>query len=233
MLGAMAYRTLTALPLSVVLFAYAASAQPPDPALAAADRTLACVRGPHDDIVQWIRLLSEAKATLQSRTASEAARRDARESITVLAQRLRESAAALGACGEAPRATAEQRPEQERAAPALEPISVHAHRGAVRTVSGAGRVEAIDLHEGLLRLGSALDACYEGLTERRALETGDAHLVFTVAGREVRSPTIQSVAIGDAAFAQCLGRAVRALRLTRGAVGGDVHMDVVLRFGPE
>src|SRR5689334_2677820 len=128
MLGGMAYRpnTLALLPIALSFFAYtvaSAQTETTEQAVASAERTLACVRAPHDDIVQWIRLLQEAKATLTSRSASEAARRDARESIGVLGQRLRESAAALAACGEAPRAATAQRPSTDPPEPpALEPI---------------------------------------------------------------------------------------------------------------
>lgn len=217
-----------------------AQATSPAQAVAEAERTLACVRGPHADIAQWMRLLGEAKATLESRTASDAARRDARESIVVLEGRIRESAAALAACAAPPRSSGgsaapqtRAEPEPREPGPRLEAISVHVHVAPAQVVDGRGRVDAADVHDAMLRIGPALDACYEQLTERRALESGDARLVFTASGREVRSPTIEALAIGDAAFAQCVGRAARTLRLGRGSTGGEARVDVGLHFGPE
>lgn len=226
--------SLAALACSLSLVSWEASAQDANAQSAAeVERTLACVRAPHDDIVQWIRLLNEAKATLTSRSASEAARRDARESIVVLGQRLRESAAALGACGEAPRPEARTTPREAPREATLSPVSVHVRSAAPRVVSGAGRVDPVEIHESLLRLGSGLDACYEALTERRASESGDAHLVFSLIGREVRALVLEGLRIGDPLFAQCVGRMVRGLHVARGATGGEVRVDVVLHFGPE
>lgn len=235
MFSGMSHRTTGFAALAVCLGAALAHAQPAlstEQAIADADRTLACVREPHADIAQWVRLLGEAKATLASRTASEAARRDARESVIVLEGRLRESAAALGACAERAPARAVAAPTTP-SAPVMEAVSVHVHARPSRVIDGRGQVDPRDVHEGLLRIGGALDACYEQLTERRAIETGDAHFVFAVSGREVRSHAIEGLGIGDAPFSQCVARTVRNFRVSRGATGGEARVDVILHFGPE
>ncbi|MFW5876235.1 MAG: AgmX/PglI C-terminal domain-containing protein [Myxococcota bacterium] len=211
---------------------------------------LRCLRAAHARLGKTIELLDDYYE--QMRGASNAGvARDAAQAIVSLEKRIRELTGDLRTCmGKAPKedgrakvveaerdpatgAVAEQNPatdvvERDRS------LGPYVRIVVGEKVDGTGRVPERSVRNAVTGIARPMQACYERLVERGALEKGELILVFTVPpeGR-VRKTRVERSTLGNRAFSRCIERRVRrVLRLDAPAVGGDATYSYTFQLGP-
>jgi hypothetical protein len=204
------------------------------------EREHACLVDVHARITRLKGLFEDAKKQLARAPSGSAAHRDAGRTIEVLEGKLSEAARDLLEClprlADAPPVrhvevvqTGEGGSVVRESGRQKLAENVHIVRG--ERIDGRGRHRAGVVARAVAAQGAELSRCHDQLSERRAFESGDVSLVFTIDERgATRDVVVEGARLGDAAFRSCVRAAGERIRAAA-AQGGPARYSFELRFG--
>ena len=237
---------LLALLLAAPLEAQGPAAPSLDVVSARSGRELACIEPLHERLGETLRLLREARSQMAMSRHGAQAQEHAAQSARALEQRVRELTTEILACLEAPAPAAtsvvlggeRHAAESENVVvPTIDearPLTDHVRVILGQRVDGEGSVEASAVQDAVTAIGPRLDACYQRLVERGALERGQAFVSFAVNDRaRVGRIRVEGVTLGSSGFERCVRAAANHLRVSAPSDRGITSFSYTIGFGPE
>lgn len=240
--------------LALLLNVSAARADDPevdvDAVRARAKTELRCLRAAHARLGKTLELLDDFYAQMRRASSANIAR-DAAQAIVSLEKRIRELTTDLDTCM---RGAPKEGPRVRHVEPAPDPAADAVAKPNPATdvverdrslgpyvrilvgekVDGTGRVPERSVRNGVTRIARPMQACYERLVERGALEKGKVVLVFTVTPKgRVRKTRVERSTLGGRTLSRCIEQRVRrVLRVDAPAVGGEATYSYTFQLGP-
>jgi hypothetical protein len=204
------------------------------------EREHACLVDVHARITRLKGLFEDARKQLARAPSGSDSHRDAAQTIEVLEGRLSEAARDLLEC--MPRQAGTPVERQVEIVKTGEGGTVYRESGRQKIaenvlilsgerIDGRGRHGAGLVTRAVIAQAAELSRCHDELSNRRAFESGNLSLVFTVDERAVtRDVVIEGAHLGDGAFRNCV-RAVGERVRAPAAQGGWARYSFELHFG--
>lgn len=235
--------------LLALLVATPLAAQGPQPSVEAVSarsgRELACIEPLQLRLQETLRLLREARSQMGMSRHGQQAQEHAAQSALALEHRVREIAGEIVACVETPEptvtivttATDQHAAEVENdVVPTVDearPLTDHVRVIVGQRVDGEGNVEASAIQSAITGIGPRLDACYQRLVDRGALERGQAFISFAVNDRaRVGRVRAEGFTLGNSGFERCVRSAANHLRVSAPSDRGITSFSYTIEFGP-
>lgn len=235
---------LLALLVAAPLAAQGPSQESVEAVSARSARELSCLEPLQRRLTDTMRLLREARSQMAMTRHGRQAQEHAAQSAAALEQRIREITAQMTACIEAPSPVTVVTTADPHAAevenevvPTIDQdraLTDHVRVIVGQRVDGEGNVEPSAIQGAITGIAPRLDACYQRLVERGALERGQAFISFAVNDRaRVGRIRVEGVTLGTSTFERCVRSAANHLRVSAPSDRGITSYSYTIAFGPE